>query len=143
VAQQQRAQNHDPAFVVQLFRRRDAKIFKNETREALERENLQACATVERRVGEQLAFELEGGLFGREKNERRAFGIFFERVADFRKAAEGFAAAGGAEEKARLHDLFSRKGTKAQRKNEAARQQSGNVPGQPRKGAKKHKPAKL
>ena len=76
---------------------------------------MQARAAVERRVGKQLAFELEGGLFGREKNERHAFGIYFERVADFGEAAEGFAAAGGAEEKSHLHGLFSRIDAREQR----------------------------
>ena len=38
--------------------------------------------------------------------------------ADFREAAEGLAAAGGAEEKARLHGKFSRKGAKRQRPKE-------------------------
>jgi hypothetical protein len=58
---------------------------------------------------------LKRGLLGRKKNERRACGIFFEGCAHFGEAAESFAAAGGAEEKARLHGLFSRKGAKAQR----------------------------
>jgi hypothetical protein len=115
MAQEQRTQNHDAAFVGQKFRRRDVEFFKNETRETLEGQNVESRVTVQRIIGEQLAFKLEGGLFGREKNERRAFGIFFQCVADFGEAAEGFAAAGGSEKKARLHDLFSRKGAKAQR----------------------------
>ena len=67
------------------------------------------------RISEQLAFELERGLLGGEQNQWRAGGIFPQRGADFRQTAEGLAAAGGAEEKARLHGLFSRKGAKAQR----------------------------
>ena len=117
MAHEQRAQDHDAAFVVQLFRRRDVQFFKDKLREALEGENLQARVAVKRIIGEQLALELEGGLFGREKNERRACGIFLERGTDFGEAAEGFTAAGGAEEKARLHDLFSRKRANAQMKN--------------------------
>jgi len=112
---EQGAQDHDAAFVVQLFRRRDVQFFKDKLRKALEGENLQARVAVERRVGKQLAFELESGLFGCEENEWRALGIFFERGSDFGEAAEGLAAAGGAEEKSRLHDSFSRKGAKAQR----------------------------
>ena len=54
-------------------------------------------------AGEQLAFELKGGLFGGEQDERRAFGIVPQSSADFHKAAECLAAAGGAEEKSRLH----------------------------------------
>ena len=76
---------------------------------------MQARVAVERRVGEQLAFELESGLFGREKYEWLAFGIIGQCGTHFGEAAEGFAAAGGAEEKSRLHGLFSRKGAKAQR----------------------------
>jgi hypothetical protein len=76
---------------------------------------VQARIAVERRGGEQLAFELERGLFGREQNQWRACGCGGERGTDFRAAAEGFAAAGGTEKKACLHDLFSRKGAKAQR----------------------------
>ena len=76
---------------------------------------MQPRIAVQRTVGEQLAFELERGLFGREKNERIACRIFFEHGAYFGESAESFAAAGGAEEKSRLHDLFSRKSAKAQR----------------------------
>ena len=94
---QQSSQNHQAAFIVQLLRRPDVQFFKDKLREALEGENLQACVAVERIVVEQLAFELEGGLLWREKNERRTFGIFFECGADFGEAAEGFTAAGGAE----------------------------------------------
>jgi hypothetical protein len=67
-------------------------------------------------VGQQLAFELEGGLFGGKQNQRPVFtllrrdkrpaGVFAERGADFAEAAEGLAAAGRAEEKARLHTGF-------------------------------------
>ena len=84
-------------------------------REALEGEDLQARVAVERIIGEQLAFELKRGLFGREQDQRWSFGSGGKGSADFRQAAEGFAAAGGTEEKTRLHDLFSRKGAKAQR----------------------------
>ena len=76
---------------------------------------MQSGVALKRIVREQLAFELKRGLFGREENQRLAFGIFAQRGADFREAAEGLAAAGGAEEKARLHAGFSRKGARAQR----------------------------
>jgi len=106
VPHEQRAQNHDAAFVGQKFRRRDIQFFKKETRQTFERKNVQPGETLQRFVGEQLAFELERGLFGREKNQRLAFGIIFERGADFREAAESFAAAGGAEEKSRSHNFI-------------------------------------
>jgi len=64
---------------------------------------------------EQLAFELERGLFGREKNQRRTGGIAGQRGPHFGETAERLAAAGRAEEKARLHaGIFTqrRKGAK-------------------------------
>ena len=66
--------------------------------------------TVELRVSEQLTFKLRGGLLGREQQERRAVRRRDQFTADFREAAEGLAAAGGAEQKSRLHrDVFNRK----------------------------------
>jgi hypothetical protein len=79
---------------------------------------MQPREAVQRIVGEQLTFELKRRLFWREENERCAFGIFFERGADLGEAAEGFAAAGGAEEKSRLHGKIlsqRREEAKAQR----------------------------
>jgi hypothetical protein len=49
---------------------------------------------------------LESGLLGREQDERRPFRVFPQRDADFAKTAERLAAAGGAEEKSRLHGEF-------------------------------------
>jgi hypothetical protein len=112
---QQCTQNHCAAFIVQQFWRRDIKFFKNKLREPLKGKNVQPHVTVEGTMGEQLAFELESGLFGREKDKRRATGIVFEQGADFSEAAESFAAAGGAEKNSGLHDLFSRKSTTSQR----------------------------
>ena len=57
-------------------------------------------------AGEQLAFELKRGLFGREKDQWCAFGIVPQRGANFGEAAECLAAAGGAEEKSHLHTAF-------------------------------------
>ena len=57
-------------------------------------------------AGEQLPFELEGGLLGREQDQWRAIRIFPQRGADFLKTTERLAAAGRAEEKARLHTGF-------------------------------------
>jgi hypothetical protein len=80
------------------------------------------------RISEQLAFELERGLFVREQDERpatallrrgkRSFGIVPQGSADFRKAAEGFAAASRADEESHLHgELLTqrREEAKAQR----------------------------
>ena len=101
--QQQGAQHHQPALGGQQFWRRDVELFKNELCHPVEGQNLQPGEAGNFPGFEQLAFELEGGLFGRKQNERRAIRRLRERGADFRKAAEGFAAAGGAEEEARLH----------------------------------------
>ena len=57
-------------------------------------------------AGEQLAFELKRGLFGRKQNQRWTLRAFPQGGADFGKAAECLAAAGGAEEKSRLHTRF-------------------------------------
>jgi hypothetical protein len=90
-------------------------LVENKLREPLEGKDLQTRIAGERIIREQLAFELKRGLFGCKKNQRTAFGIFDQCGTCFREAAEGFAAASGTKEKSRLHDLFSRKGAKAQR----------------------------
>jgi hypothetical protein len=54
----------------------------------------------------QLPFELEGGLFGRQQDERWTIRACPQGGADFGKAAEGLAAAGGTEEEAHLHTGF-------------------------------------
>ena len=63
----------------------------------------------------QLAFELESGLFGRKKDKWLTSGIAGQCGTHFSETAERLAAAGGAEEKARLHaGIFTqrRKGAK-------------------------------
>ena len=90
-------------------------LFKNELRQPVEGKNIQTRVAGNSGVAQQLALELEGGLFGCEQNQRIAIRRLRERGAYFSKAAEGLAAAGGAEEEARLHDLFLRKGAWAQR----------------------------
>src|ERR1700677_4304348 len=57
----------------------------------------------QRTVREQLTFELEGSLFGRDENQRRAFRIIEQGLADFRQAAERLAAAGRTGKKTDLH----------------------------------------
>ncbi len=109
--EQQRAQHHDAAFIVQLVGRRDRQFFQDKSRQPVEGKNVQPRVTGQFPVGEQLAFELERGLFGRQQNQRPArlrlgAAIFPQRGADFGKTAEGLAAAGGTEEKAHLHTGF-------------------------------------
>ena len=70
---------------------------------------------MERIIRKQLAFELKRGLLGRDQDQRTTIGIIGQCGTHFREAAESLAAAGGAEEKTRLHDLFSRKDARAQR----------------------------
>ena len=108
---EQGAQDHEAPFLIEQFGRGIVEFVENKTREALKRENAQARVAAEGIVGEQLAFELEGGLLGREQNQRRAVRRRSEGGADFRQAAEGLAAAGGAEEEPDLHGpIFSRMG---------------------------------
>jgi hypothetical protein len=102
----QRSQNHDAAFIGQKFWRRDVQLFENESRETLEGQNVKSREAGKFFAGKQLPLELERGLFGREKNERIAFGIFCEGFADFGQAAESLAAAGWAEKESRLHREF-------------------------------------
>ena len=69
-----------------------------------------------RSIGEQLPFELERGLFGRQQDQGRTFGIFAECITDFRQTAERLAAAGGAEKEARLHTgFFAQRGAGAKK----------------------------
>lgn len=58
------------------------------------------------RLSEQLSFELERSLFGRQQNQRRTLHAFPQDSTDFGQAAECLAAAGGAKQKARLHTGF-------------------------------------
>ncbi len=89
----------------------DAEFVQDESGEPLEGKDLQARVAVERGVREQLAFKLKRGLFGREQNQRRAFRRGPQAGADFGQTAEGLAAAGGAEKKARLHGgIFTQRG---------------------------------
>jgi hypothetical protein len=53
--------------------------------------------------GEQLTFNLKGGLLGGEQDERLPIGRGVQGGADFGKTLKGLAAAGGAEKETRLH----------------------------------------
>ena len=106
---QQRAQHHYAAFVIEpagLCGGFSEYVFG----ETIEGKDLQPRVTVEFGIGEQLAFDLCGGLLGREQQEWRAVWRRDQLTADFREAAEGLAAASGAEQESRLHgDVFNRK----------------------------------
>src|ERR1017187_143863 len=78
-------------------------LFKDEFCQPVEGKNLQPREAGNFRVGEQLAFELERGLLGRKQNQRRAVGRGAQGGTDLGETSERLAAAGGAEEKARLH----------------------------------------
>jgi hypothetical protein len=74
VPHQQGAQHHHAAFLGEQSRRhRDAVRVQDKPREPLERKNVQARIAWRSAIGEQLAFELKRGLFGREQDQRRAF----------------------------------------------------------------------
>ena len=62
-------------------------------------------------VGQQLPFELERGLFGREQNKRQTFRSFLQSVTNLGQAAECLAATGRAEEESRLHKTFLTRAT--------------------------------
>lgn len=70
---QERAQDHGPALFGKELRHGRAKRVENKAGEALERENVQARITVQVTRVQELPFQLVGGLFWREKNQRRAF----------------------------------------------------------------------
>ena len=78
-------------------------MIEDEKSQALEGKNEEPRVAREGRPGEQLALELIRGLLGRDEQQGRAVGRGGKRGADFSEAAKGLAAAGGSEEKARLH----------------------------------------
>ena len=103
---QQRAQNHQPAFLVEHPGRRLTELLEDKTSEPLEGKNAQPRVALKRIVRKQLAFELKGGLLGREQNQRRAVRHLCQRGADLGQTAMRLAAAGGAEEEVDLHAGF-------------------------------------
>lgn len=72
-------------------------------REAVEGDNLKSRVAGEVGTFEELAFELERRLLGREEQERWAVGRALQFGTDFLQAAPGLAAAGGAEEEVDAH----------------------------------------
>ena len=104
MAVQQSAQDHETTFAGQQFRRREIQAFENKTGEAVKGKNLQARETSELDIGEELAFELKGGLLGREDDQRVAVRLSFEGGAHFGEAAESLAAASGAKKEAHRHE---------------------------------------
>jgi hypothetical protein len=100
---QQRAQHHEPTFAAQQLWRCEMEFFKYELRQAIKRKYSQSREAGNISIRQQLALELEGSLFGREQDQRRAVRRLCECGADFSETSERLAAAGGAEEKARLH----------------------------------------
>ena len=103
VLQEQGAEDHDAAFLTEQLPGGDAEVVEDKGGQPLEGQNMQPGVAAEFRCGEQLAFELEGGLFRRQQQQGRACGRREQFPADFRKAAMGLAAAGGAEEELNAH----------------------------------------
>jgi ABC-2 type transport system ATP-binding protein len=79
---------------------------KNEFRQPFERQDLQTRVPLQRRIGQELPFQLESGLFWRQQNQRQPLRIFEERAADFFQAQECFPRASRTEQKSRLHPTF-------------------------------------
>ena len=103
---EQCAQDHQAAFLVKHPGRRLAELLEDKAREPLEGKDAQARVANEVIVREQLAFELKGGLLGREQNQWRTFRRTRQRGTDFGKAAMRLAAASGAEKEVDLHAGF-------------------------------------
>jgi hypothetical protein len=106
VPAKQGAQRHDPPLFFQHLPRRAGEFAENKTGEPVERENLQARVTGQRRTGQQLALELKRGLFGREQQQRRALRAIAQGIPNLRQATERLPAAGGSEKKPDLHASF-------------------------------------
>ena len=103
---QQRVQHHDASVFGQERRLRLAGPCQHEFGQTLKGKNLQARVTLQIRIRQELPFQLEGGLFGRQQNERRPVRFRQQRLANFRQAAESFPRPGRTEQKARMHPAF-------------------------------------
>jgi hypothetical protein len=89
-------QDHDAAFLVEHRGGRFAQLSKSEMSEPFEGKDAEAAVADYGVIGKELAFELVGGLFGGDEDERRSFLGSGECGTDFGQATEGFSAAGGA-----------------------------------------------
>ena len=102
---QQRAQDHRASLFGQQRRSGPAQLFEDKIGQTLEGENLQAGVSGHRRIGQELPFQLEGGLLGRQQQERRAVRLRQKGLANFRQTLESLSRSGGSEQKARLHPV--------------------------------------
>ena len=110
VAAQQGTKRHDTALFLKHRTRRRRKFVQNESCQPVERKNLQARVTMQRRSGEQLTFELKRGLLGREQQQWRTLRRLAQGLPNLRQATERLSAAGRPEEKPDLHaPVFHRK----------------------------------
>jgi phosphomannomutase len=80
-------------------------LFKDELGQSVKRENMEPRVAGNFAGGQQLTLQLEGSLLGGQQDERRAIRGCGQRGPHFGEAAKGFAAAGGAKEKTRLHSV--------------------------------------
>ena len=105
--QDQRAQHHDAALVVQLVGRRHRQLFQNKSRQPVERKNMQPrVAGTTPSPASNWRSSWNVACLGASRTSGGPSGHCLQRGADFGKAAERLAAAGGTEEKARLHAGF-------------------------------------
>jgi hypothetical protein len=124
---QQGAEHHHAAFFGEQRRPGPAQLFEHISREALEGENLQARVAGQVGVAKELAFQLEGGLFGGEEDEGRSLQIIAERGANIRQAPEGFPGAGRTEEESRSHIPLVAQNALAEKENQEVRWRGGVV----------------
>jgi len=106
MAREQGAQDHDAAFFREDAGGRLAEFTQDEIGQAIKGDDLQARVAREIGIGEQLAFELEGGLFRGKQEQGRSFGPRRKFRPDRRETTVGLTAARRAEEKSYLHALY-------------------------------------
>jgi hypothetical protein len=122
---QEGAQHHHAPLLGEQRGPRPAQLFENKSGQALEGENLEARVAGQGGVAEELAFQLVGGLFGRQKNEGRPLRIVPQRGANFGQAPESFPGAGRTEEESRLHSPLVAQNGVAEKENQAADRRNG------------------
>lgn len=112
-----RAEHHDASFFGEQAGDGEAGALQDEAGEARKREDVQAGVAGEATFLQELAFELKGGLFGSEKNQRGPFRAGEQFGADIGQTLVCLATAGGAKEEPNLHGgVFTGLAGRVQRK---------------------------
>jgi hypothetical protein len=120
VPREKGAKHHDAAFLGKQHGAGPAQLLEHKGGKSLEGENLQARVAGQRRVGQELAFQLEGGLLGGEENEGRSLRIIAQRRANFGQAPESFPGAGRTEEESRAHNPLVAQNPAPEKENQEA-----------------------